>query len=411
MSSRTAALQHSESRIFPRTVDSIAAGNTLISHFEKPISHRIDVHDDSLRDGEQTVGVAFSVERKIEIARGLLDAGIRYLSLGYPAVSEAEREAIRAVAQVGDAAGFSCLSRATRQDIEAVVSCLIPNVALFIGVSNVHLIHKLRITEEQAYDRMREQIALALSYGLTPRFVLEDATRAPLERLKRFAGGAIEAGAKLVTIPDTCGVLTPITTDRLVRDLTAVIGEGRLVVHFHNDLGMATANSLVACAAGARFVQGTLNGIGERAGNTNLEQIVVALKVKYGVDLGIDLNKLRLLSKKMADWVGFPVPPNQPLSGEFVFSHESGIHVHGITQEAACYEPFPPELIGRQHQVRYGKHSGLSNLKYLAQLLGIDLPDATLAKVLAEVKTRSEKGQPTEPAEVGEMLRHADPNK
>jgi isopropylmalate/homocitrate/citramalate synthase len=392
---------------FRRQVDSLAAGNTLVRHYEDRIAHPLDVHDDSLRDGEQTVGVAFSVEQKIEIARGLLEAGVRYLSLGYPAVSEAEREAIRAVASVGDRSGFSCLSRATRQDIEAVVACEIPNVALFIGVSDVHLVHKLRLTEEQAYEQMCQQVRLARSYGLNPRFVLEDATRTPLERLKRFAEGALASGATLLTIPDTCGVLTPLTAHRLITDLTAVVGEGRLVAHFHNDLGMATANSLAACAAGARFVQGTLSGIGERAGNTNLEQIVVALKVKYGVELGVNLPKLAALSQKMARWVRFPVPPNQPLSGEFAFSHESGIHVHGLMQEAACYEPFPPELIGRAHQVRYGKHSGTSNLRYLARLLGVEVADQTLAGLLAVVKARAEQGRPVEQGEVEEMLREA----
>lgn len=390
-----------------RSVDSIAAGNTLVDHYEEPIRHPIDVHDDSLRDGEQTVGVAFSPERKIEIARGLLDAGIRYMSLGYPAVSEAEREAIRAVAQVGDAAHFSCLSRATREDIEAVVACGIPNVALFIGVSDVHLVHRLRITVDQAYARMREQLALARSYGLNARFVLEDATRTPPERLKRFAGGAIEAGATLVTIPDTCGVLTPMTAYRMVKGLTKTIGEGRLVVHFHNDLGMATANTLAACAAGARFAQGTLNGIGERAGNTNLEQLVVGLRVKYGVDLGVNLPKLSALSRQMAEWMHFPVPPHQPISGEYVFSHESGIHVHGIMNDPACYEPFPPELVGRFHEIRYGKHSGISSLKYLAQKLGRDVDTSALDAILATVKKRADDQATMKPAEIEDLLRAA----
>lgn len=390
---------------FQRSVDSIAAGNTLVQHYEGAIAHTVHVHDESLRDGEQTVGVAFSLERKLEIARGLLDAGIRYLSLGYPAVSDAEREAVKTLAKLGDSSEFSCLSRATRQDIEAVVACDIPNVALFIGVSDVHLQHKLHISEEEAYQRMVDQLALARSLGLRARFGLEDATRAPIARLKRFALGAIEAGATMVTIPDTCGVLTPLTAYRLFQDLTSLLGPRRLAAHFHNDLGMATANSLAACAGGASMVQGTLSGIGERAGNTNIEQLVVGLKVKYGVDTGIDPRKLSALSLQMADWVRFPVPQNQPISGAYAFSHESGIHVHGIMQDAACYEPFPPELVGREHRVCYGKHSGVSNLKYLARLLALELTDEDLAGVLAIVKRQSERGAPLQSEEIELLLR------
>lgn len=399
---------HSSSRAtsgFERHHDSIAAGNILTQHYEAPILQEVDIHDESLRDGEQTVGLAFSLERKLQIARGLLDAGVRYLSLGYPAVSDAERDAVRTLAKLGDPSGFSCLSRATPGDIQAVVACDIPNVALFIGISDVHLARKLRMSEHAAYERMRAQLALARSHGLSARFGLEDATRAPIERIKRFALGALEAGANMVTIPDTCGVLTPLTAFRLFRDLTSVLGPGRLAAHFHNDLGMATANTLAACAGGARLVQGTLGGIGERAGNANLEQLVLGLKVKYGVDTGIDPEKVRRLSLQMAEWVRFPIPPNQPISGAYAFSHESGIHVHGILQDAACYEPFPPELVGCQHVVRYGKHSGSSNLKYLAHLLGLQPSDAVLDDVLALVKRRSERGEAMEAAEIEQLLR------
>jgi len=390
---------------FARHNDSIAAGNVLTRHYEPPIVHRVDVHDESLRDGEQTVGVAFTLERKLQIARGLLDAGVRYLSLGYPAVSDAERDAVRTLAKLGDSSGFSCLSRATPRDIEAVVACDIPNVALFIGVSDIHLSRKLRMSEDAAYERMRDQLALARSHGLTARFGLEDATRAPIERLKRFALGALEAGANMVTIPDTCGVLTPLTAFRLFQDLTSLLGPDRLAAHLHNDLGMATANTLAACAGGARMVQGTLDGIGERAGNANLEQLVVTLKIKYGVDTGIDPQKVRHLSLQMAEWVRFPIPPNQPISGAYAFSHESGIHVHGIMQDAACYEPFPPELVGRHHEVRYGKHSGTSNLRYLAHLLGLEPSDAVLDDVLMLVKRQSERGDTMEAAEIEHLLR------
>jgi 2-isopropylmalate synthase len=376
-----------------RRGDSVAAGNLLVDAVEPRITHTITLHDETLRDGEQTVGVRFTRAEKVELATGLIAAGLRSLNVGFPAVSEEEKETVRAIAQAADKSCLSALARATKADIEAVVACEIPTVALFIATSDVHLEHKLKMSEDEAYRRMVDQIKLAKSYGLRVRFAFEDASRTPLERTKRFAGGALEAGAAAVNLCDTCGVLTPAATTLLVRTIVEIAGKDGVAIHFHNDHGLALANSLAACAAGARFIQGTLLGLGERTGNTPLEQLAVALTTKYNVPLGIDLGKVVKLAHRVSEIVGFPIPKTAPVIGAHAVAHESGIHVHGIMSDTASYEPYPPRLVGRDHEVCYGKHSGLSNLKYLALRHDLSVPEETLTRVLERVKSLTEGGR------------------
>lgn len=378
-----------------------------MSELEPPLTHEIVLHDETLRDGEQMAGVAYSPEDKIDLARRLMGAGVRYLSLGFPAVSEQEREVIRTVVrEAKDKSGLTCLARAHQGDVEAVVACEIPQVAVFIAISDLHLKYKLRMTEEQAFEQMVNQVKLAKSYGLIVRFGLEDASRSPLERVKRFSNGALEAGADAVTLADTCGVLTPVSAYRWVTEMKKEIGGDAIALHFHNDLGMATANTMAGLAAGARMAQTTVAGIGERTGNARMEELVVALRVKYGVDLGIDLTKLMPLSAHVRKLVGLPTPSNQPIIGSSAFAHESGIHVGGLMREAATYEPFPPSLIGTAHTVRFGKHSGLSNIRYLAEQMGIDINKEAALAVLEETKRLGAKGE-VAPEHVQKLLESA----
>lgn len=386
----------------PRNVDSVGLGNLLVNEFDNRIDGPVDLHDETLRDGEQTVGVAFDPEQKLEIAKRLLDAGVTYLTAGFPAVSEREREAVRAIVALGKTEGLSCLSRSKKSDIEAVVACGVPTVALFIPISDPHLEHKLRLSEDQAFDRMVDQIQIAKAAGLQVRFAFEDMSRTPLPRIRRFVDGAMKAGADRVVICDTAGVLTPISAYRLTEEVRKIAGGDAIAIHFHDDMGLALANTLAACQAGARMVQGTMLGLGERAGNARTEQLVTTLRYKYDVDTGIHPNRLYELAKFVSEISGFPIALNAPVVGGNVFSHESGIHVAGIQRDAGCYEPYPPELVGRHHNVCFGKHAGLSNLRFAAETLGIEVSDETLEKVLAMVKELKE--QPTD-EQVAMMLR------
>lgn len=382
------------------------AANVLTSHYDDPIRHSIQLDDDTLRDGEQTVGVCFSLEQKVEIARMVLDAGVHRMCIGFPAVSEAERAAVRAVLALGyDDRGLYCLSRASTDDVDAILACGAKEVGMFVPTSDLHLDYKLRCDEDTAFARITKAVTYARDKGLRVGVGFEDGSRTPFARLERFANGVIDAGAHLVDFCDTVGILTPYATDRIVRDLVRVLGPVPLVVHFHNDLGMAVANAIVACQAGAQVVQGSFAGLGERAGNACLEEVATVLRVKFGLDLGIDLEKLVRAAQRVAAIAHMPVSPCKPILGDKVFSHESGIHVHGITSEPATYEAFPPKLIGRSHEIEYGKHSGLHSMRHLAQANGIDATEAAMEEALRRIKLQAvEHGSPS-PAEAVAILR------
>jgi isopropylmalate/homocitrate/citramalate synthase len=390
-----------------RREDSVAASNVLTAAYDEPIKHRVWFHDDTLRDGEQTVGVCFSVAQKVEIAKLLLDAGIPSMTIGFPVVAEEEREAVRAIKQLGyDDRELWCLCRATKQDIDATLDCGVDRVALFIPTSDIHLRYKLQLDEDAAFDRITSVVQYATSRGAKVRAGFEDATRTPRDRLVRFMKGVIDAGAYATGIADTVGVLTPLSTYRLMKDLREQLGDDTpFGVHFHNDLGMATANTITAIVAGANIVMGSFAGLGERAGNVCIEECAAVLRVKYGLDLGIDLERLTAAALRVAAIARMPIAPCKAILGSNVFSHEAGIHVHGLTAEASTYEPFPPELLGREHAIHYGKHSGLNSVKHLARKHGIVASDAALDEALLRIKQAAiTKAAPT-PDEALEILR------
>jgi isopropylmalate/homocitrate/citramalate synthase len=379
------------------SVDSLAAANVLTAAYDEPMRHSIKLDDDTLRDGEQTVGVCFSLEQKVEIARLLLDAGLRRMCIGFPAVSDAERAAVKAVIALGYRdRELYCLSRASAEDVDAIVACGGTEVGMFIPTSDVHLQHKLRCDEKTALERVTRAVRYARDRGLRVGVGFEDGSRTPFARLERFAHGVVEAGAHLVDFCDTVGILTPHSTARIVTALVGVLGSVPLAVHFHNDLGMAAANAIVACQAGARIVQGSFAGLGERAGNTCLEEVATILRVKFGLNVVADLEKLVQAAGRIAQIARMPVAPCKPILGAKVFSHESGIHVHGVTSEPATYEPFPPALVGRRHEIAFGKHSGLHSMRYLAHERGITATDAAMEDALGRIKKRAvEQGAPS----------------
>jgi isopropylmalate/homocitrate/citramalate synthase len=392
-----------------RQISSLDAARTLAPDASDVISHPVTLHDDTLRDGEQTVGVAFSVEEKVELAKLMMEAGFTSFSPGFPAVSEQEREAGRAIRALGGVAAQQFpLCRPLKGDIQAAIDCGFGGIACFIPISDSHVQYKLGITVDAAYAKMLDGIALAVSNGLRVRFGFEDSTRAPLERIKRFVGGAVEAGATGgICLADTVGVLTPLTTHALVREVVRLTGDIPLYVHFHDDLGMATANSIIACVAGARYVCGAFCGLGERAGNVCHEEVAVALRVKYGVDCGVDLPRLVAVARRCSEIARFPIAPNKPILGANAFRHETGIHVHGLTREPSTYEPYPPELIGAHHAISFGKHSGISSVQYLARIAGVEASEAEMTAALHEIKDRGARRAPPTEAQAVEILKRA----
>jgi isopropylmalate/homocitrate/citramalate synthase len=259
-------------------------------------------------------------------------------------------------------------------------------IALFVPTSDTHLRHKLRLSEEEAVRRVQWCIRYARDKGLIPLLGLEDGTRTPLDRLRRVVDAAQEAGVSSLELSDTVGVLTPSATQRCIEWMRPLV-DCTLRVHFHNDLGMATANTLTALEAGADGAHVTLAGLGERAGNTPLEEVAVALAVRYGADTKIRLDRLVPAATLVAKYAGVDLGRQRPIVGADVFSHESGIHVAGLLAEPSTYEPFPPSLLGREHHIVFGKHSGITGLRHVLAPTGYTLSEEAERALLNRLKT------------------------
>jgi len=259
-------------------------------------------------------------------------------------------------------------------------------VTIFVPSSDAMIQARFSGGLRQIEGSIEDVVSFAAQQGLHVRFSCEDATRTPLDRLVRFYGLAIRAGARSISMPDTVGVSMPEHTFRLMSELKQAF-QVPVSVHCHNDLGLAVANSLAAMRAGADIVHVTGNGLGERVGNTNMAEFVLAARVGYGIDLGVDLLEMMALTQLVAELSGFSVSPSTPVIGTHAFQHESGIHVQALLREdLMTYEPFPPEWVGRRHEVAFGKHSGRSNVRYLCRQLSIPLPEDRDQEILAQIK-------------------------
>jgi len=366
----------------------------------------VHLYDNTMRDGEQTVGVVFSVEDKLRIAEGLARAGIRRFEAGFAAVSEEERLAIRAVVDAGFDAQVFSLARLREAEVDAAAETGVRHVVVFAPASDVLMRAKSVGTVEQVAESIQRVIGHAKERGLFVRFGCEDSTRAPLDRLLRFCALAAGAGADAVGLADTAGVAMP---EEVAAVVAAVRDEVALPVsiHCHNDLGLAVANSLAAVRAGAEEVQVTVNGLGERAGNAAMDEFVMALKVGYGVDAGVDMVEMARLSELLVELTGLRPAFNKPVLGRNAFRHESGIHVQALLEEdAPTYGAFPPEWVGRRHEVAFGKHSGWSNVRYLCRECGLSLAPDAEAEVVRRIKALSqEQRREVDRGEVLEMIR------
>jgi len=335
-----------------------------------PVS-RVLVSDTTLRDGEQMPGGKLNVDDKVFIASALASAGVDSIEAGFPASSKEEAEAVRQVASSVAGPAISALCRVTKEDIDCAAAALEPAApfkrvaSLFIATSPLHRKDKLGLDQYQIIERVSASIRYAREYFHHVVFSAEDATRTEPLFLAELFTEAIAAGASVVCFPDTVGVMTPEKVRSLVRllvDRLPKSPKARLAAHFHNDLGLATANTLAAITEGVRVIQCTVNGIGERAGNASLEEVLVALHVnrdQFPVRTGVRLDALSALSKLVSERTGIPVAPNKAVVGTNVFCSAAGIHQDGLLKNPETYLPFPPELVGAD-PVRFvlDKHSG-----------------------------------------------------
>jgi D-citramalate synthase len=334
--------------------------------------------------------VSLSPVEKLEIARKLSEIGVHVVEAGSAAASEGEREAIRLIAEAGLSAEICTYVRALRQDIDYAADLGADSVHLVIPVSDLHIERKLRKTRDQVSQMAWEAVEYAKERGLIVELSGEDASRADQEFVRHLFGEGMKRGADRLCFCDTVGLLTPERAAEVVPPLAAI---APLSIHCHDDLGVALANTLSALRAGATCAHVTVNGLGERAGNTPLEELVMALEVLYGVKTGIRTGEIYHLASLVSRLTKVPLPTNKAIVGEMAFTHESGIHAHGILRDARTYEPIRPELVGRRRRIVLGKHSGTASVEAALQEMNYRADNHQVAEIVARIKRLGDEGK------------------
>ena len=351
--------------------------------------NRVSIFDTTLRDGEQSPGCSMNLPEKVRMADKLQDLGVDIIEAGFPIASEGDFAAVKAIAAQCRHVKVAALCRTAEQDVaraaEALKYAADPRIHTFCATSDIHLEHKLKKTRAEVIAMTRAAVRQARSYADDVEFSAEDATRSDIDYLCEVLDAAVDAGASVLNVPDTVGYTTPSEYTHLVQSVRRRVIRDRDViisVHCHNDLGLAVANSLAAIEAGARQIECTINGIGERAGNASLEEIVMALHVRADrlpFETNIKTTELYPTSQLLSSIVGFDVQPNKAIVGRNAFAHEAGIHQHGVINNPLCYEIMTPESVGvPANSLVLGKHSGRHALSLRYAELGYDVTAAEL---------------------------------
>jgi len=367
------------------------------------MSDRIYIFDTTLRDGEQSPGCSMNVDEKIRVAHALAALGVDIIEAGFPVASPDDFEAVHRIATEVRGLRIAGLARAMEGDILRAAEAVKPagdrgRIHTFIATSPIHMQAKLRMSPEQVLQRAVEAVKLARSLAPEVEFSAEDAGRTDMDFLCRVVEAAIAAGAGIINIPDTVGYMTPVEFGDRIRELVGRVAnadQAIFSVHCHNDLGLAVANSLAAIENGARQVECTINGLGERAGNAALEEIVMILRTRsdrYAIETGIDTTKIVPTSRLVSQITGMPIQANKAIVGANAFAHESGIHQDGVLKHQKTYEIMTPKSVGlNTNRMVMGKHSGRAALKSRYRQLGVALDDVRLVEVFNRFKVLADK--------------------
>lgn len=352
---------------------------------EPQVKGPIGLYDTTLRDGEQTVGVVLDPEQKLEIARLLDKLGIDRIEAGFPRVSEDDYRAVKLISAAGLRAEIWGFSRAVASDVEALVELGVTASVVESPISDLKLT-ALGLSRDEMLGRIRKAVSFAVEHGIRVAYFGVDGTRADLRFFEQAYKTAIEAGAQEAVVVDTIGVATPEAAAFLVSATTEWLGEDVPVHwHGHNDFGLATAAAVAAVQAGATVVHGTINGMGERAGNANLGEVALALQALYGISTHLDLARLRDVSARVRELSGYELEPWKPVVGENLFTRESGA-VASQFHDPPSIEPYSSELVGAERKIVLGKKSGLDSIRIKAEELGLDVLEERRAELLAQVK-------------------------
>ena len=354
---------------------------------------RILFLDTTLRDGEQTPGVSLSSEKKIEIALKLNELGVDVIEAGFAAVSEGEMNAIKTISSMGLSSKICSMARVLTRDIDAVLESGATHINLVVPTSDIHLKYKLKKSREDIITLVEKAVSYAKDHGLHVELSAEDSTRSDMKFLTKVFKTGVECGADRLCPCDTVGVMTPEKIYDFYINLKKEFKDVPLSVHCHDDLGLAAANTLFAVMAGADEVHATMNGLGERAGNAALEEVAVILKAAYGLEMNLKTELLYPTSRVISRLTGIPVQPNKAVVGENAFTHESGIHTHGVLANAVTYEPIPPEMVGFKRRITVGKHAGTHGIKALLESWGLKPTEEEVKEIFRRVKDLGDKGK------------------
>jgi isopropylmalate/homocitrate/citramalate synthase len=351
---------------------------------------RVHIWDETMRGGEQTPGVVFTVAEKLEIAKLMDELGVAVIDSGFPIFSEGEKKAIKALVAENLAAEVGATIRSNVGDVDIALECGVGNVYIFSTTSRFHLHHKYGIDENECERRVIEAVEYAEKQGLSFDFISEDTSRSDLDFVVSLLNKVAERGARRIILCDTVSVITPDSMMKMVSKIKQNGPKVPLGIHCHNDFGMAVANTLASVMAGVEYPTVAVNSLGDGSGNASLEEVVMALEKLYGVQTGIKTDRLFELCKLVERLSGIYLSPQKPIAGLNSYRHESEVHVSGVLKDAAVYEPIRPEEVGRTREFVLGKHSGASSVRRLLDQRGMAASDEQVTEILMTLKQEKE---------------------